>query len=73
MLFSNNLLQVNKALDNMEFLLIIKDTFVLFFIRTYVVGTHWNCLIVVIFMSTHEIGFIKNRQNYSSIIKHMLT
>ena len=30
MLFSNKLLQVNKALDNMEYLLIIKDTFVYF-------------------------------------------
>ena len=68
MLSSNKLLQVNKALDNEVYLVIVKGYFCLFFIRTYVVGTHWNCFIVVIFMRTHKISFIKNKQNYSSII-----
>ena len=27
------------------------------FIKTYVVGAHWNCLGKAILMSTHNIGF----------------
>ena len=45
---------------------VIEDNFHYFSIKTYVVGTHWNCLAEAILMSTHNICF------YGEIMKIIL-
>ena len=51
------LLQLNRALDKREYLVIIEDIFCLFYIKTYVVTRHLNCLDEMVQMRGHNIWF----------------
>ena len=46
-----------RALDKRDYLLIIRDTFYLFWLKIYVVTPHLNCLIEMVQIRSHSIWF----------------
>ena len=48
---------MSRALDKREYLVIIRDNFCQFYIKTYVVTPHLNRLIETVQMRGHNIGF----------------